>query len=89
MHGIPTIRVFEALACGIPLLISAPWQDTEAPLPSRAITCSVRIAPRRCSRANRLCAECMMDAAMQSLSLRGGWRRSYSGDTRAGIARSN
>lgn len=26
--GIPTIRVFEALACGIPL-ISAPWNDTE------------------------------------------------------------
>ena len=28
MLGIPTIRVFEALACGIPL-ISAPWQDME------------------------------------------------------------
>ncbi len=28
MRGIPTIRVFEALACGIPLL-SAPWEDTE------------------------------------------------------------
>ncbi len=28
MHGIPTIRVFEALACGVPL-VSAPWQDTE------------------------------------------------------------
>ena len=28
MTGIPTIRVFEALACGIPL-ISAPWEDTE------------------------------------------------------------
>ena len=28
MEGIPTIRVFEALACGIPL-ISAPWQDSE------------------------------------------------------------
>jgi spore maturation protein CgeB len=28
MKGIPTIRVFEALACGIPL-ISAPWQDSE------------------------------------------------------------
>lgn len=28
MHGIPTIRVFEALACGIPL-ISAPWCDSE------------------------------------------------------------
>ena len=29
LPGIPTIRVFEALACGIPL-ICAPWQDTEA-----------------------------------------------------------
>ena len=28
LPGIPTIRVFEALACGIPLA-SAPWQDTE------------------------------------------------------------
>ena len=28
MMGIPTIRVFEALACGIPL-VSAPWQDKE------------------------------------------------------------
>jgi hypothetical protein len=28
LPGIPTIRPFEALACGIPLL-SAPWQDSE------------------------------------------------------------
>src|SRR4051812_2459227 len=28
LPGIPTIRVFEALACGIPLL-SAPWDDVE------------------------------------------------------------
>lgn len=28
LPGIPTIRVFEALACGIPL-ISAPWKDLE------------------------------------------------------------
>jgi spore maturation protein CgeB len=28
LPGIPTIRVFEALACGIPL-ICAPWHDTE------------------------------------------------------------
>jgi spore maturation protein CgeB len=28
LPGIPTIRVFEALACGIPL-ISAPWSDNE------------------------------------------------------------
>lgn len=26
--GVPTVRVFEALACGIPL-VSAPWTDTE------------------------------------------------------------
>lgn len=29
LEGIPTIRVFEALACGIPLL-SAPWRDVES-----------------------------------------------------------
>ncbi len=29
LPGIPTIRVFEALACGIPLL-SAPWRDSES-----------------------------------------------------------
>jgi spore maturation protein CgeB len=28
LPGIPTIRVFEALACGIPL-ICAPWRDSE------------------------------------------------------------
>jgi spore maturation protein CgeB len=28
LHGIPTIRVFEALACGIPL-ISSPWNNVE------------------------------------------------------------
>jgi spore maturation protein CgeB len=28
LPGIPTIRVFEALACGIPL-VSTPWNDTE------------------------------------------------------------
>ena len=28
LPGIPTIRPFEALACGIPL-VSAPWRDSE------------------------------------------------------------
>lgn len=28
LPGVPTIRMFEALACGIPL-VSAPWSDTE------------------------------------------------------------
>lgn len=32
LPGIPTIRVFEALACGIPL-VSAPWRDTEGLFP--------------------------------------------------------
>jgi spore maturation protein CgeB len=32
LPGIPTIRVFEALACGIPL-VSAPWHDAEALFP--------------------------------------------------------
>jgi spore maturation protein CgeB len=33
LPGIPTIRIFEALACGIPL-ISAPWSDDEHLFPS-------------------------------------------------------
>ena len=28
LPGVPTIRIFEALACGIPL-VSAPWSDCE------------------------------------------------------------
>ena len=32
LPGIPTIRVFEALACGIPL-VSAPWDDAEVLFP--------------------------------------------------------
>jgi spore maturation protein CgeB len=35
LPGIPTIRVFEALACGIPL-VSAPWNDVEALFPAGA-----------------------------------------------------
>jgi spore maturation protein CgeB len=32
LRGIPTIRVFEALACGIPL-VCAPWEDSEGLFP--------------------------------------------------------
>ncbi|MGQ7793259.1 CgeB family protein [Faunimonas sp. B44] len=35
LPGIPTIRVFEALACGIPL-VSAPWRDSEGLFPEGA-----------------------------------------------------
>jgi spore maturation protein CgeB len=33
LRGIPTIRMFEALACGIPL-VSAPWHDDEGLFPA-------------------------------------------------------
>jgi spore maturation protein CgeB len=33
LPGIPTIRVFEALACGIPL-VSSPWRDVEGLFPA-------------------------------------------------------
>ncbi|MGY3454215.1 CgeB family protein [Bradyrhizobium sp. USDA 4353] len=33
LPGIPTIRMFEAMACGIPI-VSAPWDDAEALFPS-------------------------------------------------------
>jgi spore maturation protein CgeB len=33
LPGIPTIRMFEALACGIPI-VSAPWDDVESLFPS-------------------------------------------------------
>ena len=35
LPGIPTIRVFEAVACGIPL-VSAPWRDVEGLFPPDA-----------------------------------------------------
>lgn len=35
LPGIPTIRMFEALACGIPL-VSAPWRDEEGLFPAGA-----------------------------------------------------
>lgn len=35
LPGIPTIRVFEAMACGIPL-VSAPWSDIESLFPAGA-----------------------------------------------------
>jgi spore maturation protein CgeB len=35
LPGIPTIRVFEALACGTPL-ICAPWRDSEGLFPEGA-----------------------------------------------------
>src|SRR3954467_9093922 len=39
LPGIPTIRMFEAMACGIPI-VSAPWQDIEQLFPPG---CYVRV----------------------------------------------
>jgi spore maturation protein CgeB len=40
LPGIPTIRMFEALACGIPL-VSAPWSDDEGLFPAN---CYLRVS---------------------------------------------
>jgi spore maturation protein CgeB len=40
LPGIPTIRIFEALACGIPL-VSAPWSDDERLFPA---DCYLRVS---------------------------------------------
>jgi spore maturation protein CgeB len=40
LPGIPTIRIFEALACGIPL-VSAPWSDDEGLFPTN---CYLRVS---------------------------------------------
>ncbi|ETR79245.1 hypothetical protein X566_01160 [Afipia sp. P52-10] len=46
LPGIPTIRMFEALACGIPL-ISAPWRDDEQMFPDGAY---LRVSDRHAMR---------------------------------------
>ena len=43
LPGIPTIRVFEALACGIPL-VSAPWADSEGLFPPGRLPLVARTA---------------------------------------------
>ena len=64
LPGIPTIRVFEALACGIPL-VSAPWDDARAcstpgrGLPGRA---------RRRARCASTCAPCWTTPALAAVA---------------------
>jgi spore maturation protein CgeB len=56
MAGIPTIRVFEALACGIPLL-SAPWSDSER-LFREGDFCTVRSAAEMQTAISNLLTDC-------------------------------
>jgi spore maturation protein CgeB len=55
MAGIPTIRVFEALACGIPL-VSAPWADTEQ-LFREGDFCMVRNTDEACAAIDALLSD--------------------------------
>jgi spore maturation protein CgeB len=68
LPGIPTIRMFEALACGIPL-ISAPWHDAEGLFPPNSyLTVRDRDETVRAMRA------VMRDAALTSEITRAGRR---------------
>ena len=61
LPGIPTIRVFEALACGIPLL-SAPWQDSEGLFtPGKDF-----LMPRDPAEMTRMMRDVMRDAALRA-----------------------
>jgi spore maturation protein CgeB len=64
LPGIPTIRMFEALACGIPL-VSAPWSDSENLFPAdcylrasneQQMTAAIRLVLRDVDAARELVA---------------------------------
>ena len=74
LPGIPTIRVFEALACGIPL-VSAPWRMRRT-CSGRATTISSPAMGRRWS---ALSAPCATIPACAAPSPRAGSRRSARG----------
>ncbi|MFL5296912.1 MAG: glycosyltransferase [Phenylobacterium sp.] len=68
LPGIPTIRVFEALACGIPL-VCAPWDDAEGLFrPGRDyLTAADSAAMERCLRALTLVPELRATLAQSGL----------------------
>jgi spore maturation protein CgeB len=63
MVGIPTIRVFEALACGIPL-ISAPWRDVEGLFREGDVVFATNCEEMRCALVRLL--ECPEEAEAQA-----------------------
>jgi spore maturation protein CgeB len=73
LPGIPTIRVFEALACGIPLICS-PWSDTEGLFPQGAYL-SARdeasmVAALRAVRHDAMLAQSLADVGLRAISER-------------------
>ena len=73
LPGIPTIRMFEALACGIPL-ISAPWNDAEGLFPAgaylKAQTGEEMKRALSTVLADRACAEELACAGLQAIKAR-------------------
>lgn len=67
LPGIPTIRVFEALACGIPL-VSAPWSDSEGLFRVGQDFLMAKNGPRMTS----LLADVLQDGAMAAELARNG-----------------
>ena len=73
LPGIPTIRVFEALACGIPL-VSAPWSDAEGLFPDGAyLSVADGAQMRRALRAildDREMSSAMVEAGLKTIKQR-------------------
>jgi spore maturation protein CgeB len=68
LTGIPTIRVFEALACGIPLVCS-PWSDTEKLFPGDVyLTAANGEAMKKALRAVTSDAELAKDLSQRGLA---------------------
>jgi spore maturation protein CgeB len=68
LPGIPTIRVFEALACGIPL-VSAPWEDSENLFTSGEDFLFARDGAEMTAHLRRLAAEPALRAALAAHGL--------------------
>lgn len=68
LPGIPTIRVFEALACGIPL-VSAPWDDSEHLFTPGADYLSAATGAACASHLKALAADCDLRRALAAQGL--------------------
>ncbi|MFZ5739678.1 MAG: CgeB family protein [Pseudomonadota bacterium] len=69
LPGIPTIRVFEALACGIPL-VSAPWDDAEGLFPEGSYL-RVRTGDEMTAALGALRSDPALVASLTTIGLRG------------------
>ena len=68
LPGIPTIRVFEALACGIPL-VSAPWEDSEGLFRAGEDYLTARNGTEMTSRLRDIGQDCQLRARLAASGL--------------------